>query len=133
MRKNLYFFDATCPLIRAESIDFDKMFAASRYDKGEADFFNIPLSQAQYDDFVLQLTQARPVEMREFEKNMFFDACLPIEEIARRGQRALAFRPLETGRTGRSGQRSDAPRRGAASPVTICKRIFTSWSAFRRD
>ncbi len=52
MRKNLYFFDATCPLIRAESIDFSKLFAASRYEKGEADFLNIPLDREQYESFV---------------------------------------------------------------------------------
>jgi methylenetetrahydrofolate--tRNA-(uracil-5-)-methyltransferase len=95
LRKNLFFFDATCPLIQAESIDFSKMFAASRYEKGEADFFNIPLDRPQYDSFVAGMVQAETEEARDFEKNIFFDACLPVEEIARRGPQSLAFGPLK--------------------------------------
>lgn len=95
MRKNLFFFDATCPLIRAESIDFSKLFAASRYEKGDADFLNIPLDEEQYGSFVQSLVQAEAVEARDFEKNVFFDACLPLEEIARRGGQSLAFGPLK--------------------------------------
>lgn len=95
MRKNLFFFDATCPLIRAESIDFSKLFAASRYEKGDADFLNIPLDEEQYGSFVQNLVQAEAVEARDFEKNVFFDACLPLEEIARRGGQSLAFGPLK--------------------------------------
>lgn len=95
MRKNLYFFDATCPLIRAESIDFSKLFAASRYEKGQADFLNIPLDQAQYELLVTSLVGAEPEQARDFEKEIFFDACLPLEEIARRGPQSLAFGPLK--------------------------------------
>jgi methylenetetrahydrofolate--tRNA-(uracil-5-)-methyltransferase len=95
MRKNLFFFDATCPLIRAESIDFSKLFAASRYDKGNADFLNIPLDEELYGSFVQNLVQAEAIEARAFEKNVFFDACLPVEEIARRGEQSLAFGPLK--------------------------------------
>jgi methylenetetrahydrofolate--tRNA-(uracil-5-)-methyltransferase len=95
MRKNLFFFDATCPLIRAESIDFSKLFAASRYEKGDADFLNIPLDEEQYGSFVQNLVKAEVVQAREFEKNVFFDACLPVEEIARRGWQSLAFGPLK--------------------------------------
>jgi len=95
MRKNLYFFDATCPLIRAESIDFSKLFAASRYEKGEADFLNISLDQEQYDSFVKSMVGAEPETARDFEKEIFFDACLPVEEIARRGPQSLAFGPLK--------------------------------------
>jgi len=95
MRKNLFFYDATSPLLIADSIDFNAMYAASRYDKGEADFFNIPLDQPQYDGFVDTLTAAELVEMPEFEKHIYFDACLPVEEIARRGHQSLAFGPLK--------------------------------------
>jgi len=95
MRKNLFFFDATCPLLRAESIDFSKLFAASRYEKGAADFLNIPLAEEQYAAFVQNLQQADVVPARDFEKNVFFDACLPVEEIARRGDQSLAFGPLK--------------------------------------
>jgi methylenetetrahydrofolate--tRNA-(uracil-5-)-methyltransferase len=95
MRKNLFFFDATCPLLRAESIDFSKLFAASRYEKGNADFLNIPLDEGQYGSFVQSLVLAEVVQARDFEKNVFFDACLPVEEIARRGEQSLAFGPLK--------------------------------------
>jgi methylenetetrahydrofolate--tRNA-(uracil-5-)-methyltransferase len=95
MRKNLYFFDATCPLIRAESIDFSKLFAASRYEKGDADFLNIPLDQEQYESFVKNVVGAEPEQVKDFEKEIFFDACLPVEEIARRGPQSLAFGPLK--------------------------------------
>ncbi|HEX7503227.1 MAG TPA: methylenetetrahydrofolate--tRNA-(uracil(54)-C(5))-methyltransferase (FADH(2)-oxidizing) TrmFO [Acidobacteriota bacterium] len=95
LRKHLYFFDATCPLLRAESIDFEKLFAASRYEKGEADFWNIPLDKEQYEAFVAGLVGAETAEARDFEKKIFFDACLPVEEIARRGPQSLAFGPLK--------------------------------------
>jgi methylenetetrahydrofolate--tRNA-(uracil-5-)-methyltransferase len=95
LRKHLYFFDATCPLLRAESIDFTKLFAASRYEKGEADFWNIPLDKEQYEAFVAAMVGAEIAEARDFEKKVFFDACLPVEEIARRGPQSLAFGPLK--------------------------------------
>jgi methylenetetrahydrofolate--tRNA-(uracil-5-)-methyltransferase len=95
MRKNLFFYDATTPIIRADTIDFSRLFMASRYDKGEADFVNIPLDEAQYNEFVNDLVTAEKVELKEMEKNIFFDACLPIEEIARRGVKSLAFGPLK--------------------------------------
>ncbi|NIM17353.1 MAG: methylenetetrahydrofolate--tRNA-(uracil(54)-C(5))-methyltransferase (FADH(2)-oxidizing) TrmFO, partial [Candidatus Aminicenantes bacterium] len=95
MRKNLFFYDATTPIISADTIDFDKVFMASRYDKGEADFVNIPLDEVQYNEFVSDLAAAEKVELKEMEKNIFFDACLPIEEIARRGVKSLSFGPLK--------------------------------------
>ncbi|UCH95469.1 MAG: methylenetetrahydrofolate--tRNA-(uracil(54)-C(5))-methyltransferase (FADH(2)-oxidizing) TrmFO [Candidatus Aminicenantes bacterium] len=95
MRKNLFFYDATSPIINAETIDFDKVFMASRYDKGEADFVNIPLDEAQYTEFINDLLTAERVEIKDLEKNIFFDACLPIEEIACRGEKSLAFGPLK--------------------------------------
>jgi methylenetetrahydrofolate--tRNA-(uracil-5-)-methyltransferase len=95
MRKNLFFFDATSPIIDAETIDFDSIFMASRYDKGEADFVNIPLDETQYSEFVKDLLTSEQVEIKDLEKGMFFDACLPIEEIARRGEKSLAFGPLK--------------------------------------
>jgi methylenetetrahydrofolate--tRNA-(uracil-5-)-methyltransferase len=95
MRKNLFFYDATSPIINAETIDFDNIFMASRYDKGEADFVNIPLDEAQYTEFINDLITAGQVEIKDLEKNIFFDACLPIEEIARKGEKSLAFGPLK--------------------------------------
>ncbi len=95
MRKNLFFYDATSPIIHAESIDFDKIYMASRYEKGEADFVNIPLDEQQYNEFVHNLVTAEKVEIKEVEKDIFFDACLPIEEIARSGEKSLSFGPLK--------------------------------------
>lgn len=95
MRRNLFFFDATCPLIRAESIDFTKLFAASRYEKGGADFWNIPLDEGLYAEFVAQLVAAATAEVHEFDRHRLFDACQPVEEIARSGEKSLAFGPLK--------------------------------------
>ncbi|MCP5052023.1 MAG: methylenetetrahydrofolate--tRNA-(uracil(54)-C(5))-methyltransferase (FADH(2)-oxidizing) TrmFO [bacterium] len=95
MRKNLFFYDATSPIIEAGSIDFDKVYLASRYDKGDADFVNIPLDRDQYKELVHDLTTAEKLQANELEKNIFFEACLPIEEIARRGEQTLSFGPLK--------------------------------------
>lgn len=95
MRKNLFFYDATSPIINTGSIDFGKVFWASRYDKGEADFVNIPLDESQYKELIGDLISAEKVELKGLEKDMFFDACLPVEEIARRGEQSLAFGPLK--------------------------------------
>lgn len=95
MRKNLFFFDATSPIIDAETINFDKVYMASRYDKGEADFVNIPLDEQQYKEFVNDLIEAEKVEIKSVEKNFFFNACMPIEEIACKGEQSLAFGPLK--------------------------------------
>ncbi len=95
MRKNLFFYDATSPIIDASSIDMDKVYLASRYDKGEADFINIPLDEEQYNTFVKELVEAGKTDLSEVDKDLFFEACLPIEEIARRGAQTLAFGPLK--------------------------------------
>jgi methylenetetrahydrofolate--tRNA-(uracil-5-)-methyltransferase len=95
MRKNLFFYDATSPIIQAESIDFDKIYMASRYYKGEADFVNIPLDEQQYNEFVQDLVTAERAEFNEVDKDVLFDACLPIEEIARSGEKSLSFGPLK--------------------------------------
>lgn len=95
LRRHLYFFDATSPLLRADSIDFSRLFAASRYEKGGADFWNIPLEREQYESFVADLAAGETAEVHEFEKRIFFDACQPVEEIARSGPRSLAFGPLK--------------------------------------
>ncbi len=94
LRKNLFFFDATSPIIRSDSIDFSKLYRASRYNKGAADFVNIPLDKESYDEFVHELTNTETVAEKEFEKIDFFEYCLPVEEIARRGNQSLAFGTL---------------------------------------
>jgi methylenetetrahydrofolate--tRNA-(uracil-5-)-methyltransferase len=102
----LYFYDAIAPTVYADSIDYDIVFRASRYEEGEGDYLNIPLDRAQYETFVAALLGAETAPLHAFEKALFFEACLPIEEIARRGERTLAFGPLkpvglEDPRTGR--------------------------------
>jgi len=94
-RKNLFFYDATSPIVDAETIDYSKVFRASRYNKGEADFLNIPLDENQYNNFVTDLINSEKVEIKDFEKGIFFEACLPIEEIAKRGEKSLAFGTLK--------------------------------------
>lgn len=71
MRKNLFFYDATSPIISADSIDYDEVFFASRYDKGEADFINISLDEDQYMSFVNDLIEAEKVEIKDLKKNCF--------------------------------------------------------------
>jgi methylenetetrahydrofolate--tRNA-(uracil-5-)-methyltransferase len=95
LRKNLFFFDATCPIVSTESVDMNVCFKASRYGKGSPDFLNIPLDRDQYQELVRDLITAEKIEPRDFEKGLFFEACLPVEEIARRGGQALAFGPLK--------------------------------------
>ncbi len=94
-RKNLFFYDATSPVIKYETIDMSKVYKASRYNKGEADFINIPLNKEAYDQFTQDLIESEKVEIRDFEDKAFFEACLPIEEIASRGPKSMAFGPLK--------------------------------------
>jgi methylenetetrahydrofolate--tRNA-(uracil-5-)-methyltransferase len=94
-RKNLFFYDATSPIIQADSIDMSKVYFASRYQKGAPDFINIPLTEDQYNSFVNELLLAKKVEINETDKHIFYEGCLPIEEIARRGFQSLAFGPLK--------------------------------------
>ena len=94
-RKNLFFYDATSPIIDAETINYSKVYQASRYNKGDADFLNIPLDENQYNDFVKDLIDSEKVEIKDFEKGLFFEACLPLEEIAKRGLMSLAFGTLK--------------------------------------
>lgn len=94
-RRHLFFYDATSPIIRADSINTDRVFRGSRYEKGEADFINIPLDEEAYHAFVTSLVEAETVDLPDFEKKIFFEACLPVEEIARRGSMSLAFGPLK--------------------------------------
>jgi len=94
---NLFFFDAIAPVVDAETIDFSKTFFASRYGKGDgADYLNCPMNKEQYLNFRENLVNAETVKLRDFEKNKkLFEGCLPIEEIAKRGEDALRFGPLK--------------------------------------
>jgi methylenetetrahydrofolate--tRNA-(uracil-5-)-methyltransferase len=91
------FFDAASPIILGESINFDVAFLASRYDRGAAAYLNCPLNQAQYLHFWQALKQAEQAELKDFERETakFFEACLPIEELARRGEDTMRYGPLK--------------------------------------
>ena len=95
----LYFYDAISPTLYADSIDESIAFRASRYDadtgEGEGDYLNLPLSREQYEGFVDELLRAETVPLHEFEKALYFEGCLPIEEMARRGRETLAFGPMK--------------------------------------
>ncbi|HXY13236.1 MAG TPA: methylenetetrahydrofolate--tRNA-(uracil(54)-C(5))-methyltransferase (FADH(2)-oxidizing) TrmFO [Terriglobales bacterium] len=92
---HLYFFDSISPIVEADSIDMSKVYLAARYDKGSADYINCPMSKEEYDRFYDSLVAAQPVEEREWEKLNYFEGCLPIEEIARRGRETLRFGPMK--------------------------------------
>ncbi len=94
--EHLSFFDAMAPIVAADSIDMTVAFAASRYGRGDDDYINCPMTKEEYDRFVEALVSAETIPLRDFEAadRRFFEACLPVEEIARRGHDALAFGPL---------------------------------------
>jgi methylenetetrahydrofolate--tRNA-(uracil-5-)-methyltransferase len=94
-QEHLHFFDAAAPIVVGESIDQTVLFRASRYGKGGDAYLNIPLDRGQYEAFVAGLVGAEQVELRDFEKTMWFEACLPVEEMARRGPESLRFGPLK--------------------------------------
>ena len=93
--KSLYFYDAISPIINADSIDMDRVFRASRYDKGTADYLNCPMDQATYDLFYDALMKADKVQPKEFEKVPYFEGCIPIEVMAERGPQTMLFGPLK--------------------------------------
>ena len=91
----LYFYDALSPIVDANSIDYDKAFFASRYGKGDADYLNCPMDENQYYNFIKELNAAEKVPMASFEKPVYFEGCMPIEVLAERGPKTLAFGPLK--------------------------------------
>jgi methylenetetrahydrofolate--tRNA-(uracil-5-)-methyltransferase len=92
---HLFFYDSISPIVEADSIDMAKVYLAARYDKGSADYINCPMSREEYDCFYEALLAAQSVEEREWEKLNYFESCLPIEEIARRGRDTLRFGPMK--------------------------------------
>jgi methylenetetrahydrofolate--tRNA-(uracil-5-)-methyltransferase len=92
---HLYFFDSISPIVEADSIDMSKVYLAARYDKGSADYINCPMSKEEYDRFCDALVAGQSVEDRDWEKLNYFEGCLPIEEIARRGRDTLRFGPMK--------------------------------------
>jgi len=92
---HLYFFDSISPIVEADSIDMSRVYMAARYDRGTADYINCPMSKDEYDRFYDALVSAQSVEAHDWEKLNYFEACLPIEEIARRGRDTLRFGPMK--------------------------------------
>lgn len=104
--ERLYFYDSISPIVEADSIDENKVYKAARYGKGTADYINCPMNKEEYDRFIDALMEAQQADAHEWEKLNYFEGCLPIEEIARRGRDTLRFGPmkpvgLDDPRTGR--------------------------------
>jgi methylenetetrahydrofolate--tRNA-(uracil-5-)-methyltransferase len=92
---HLYFYDSISPIVEADSIDMERVYMAARYDKGSADYINCPMTPDEYGIFYDALLAAQSVEERDWEKLNYFESCLPIEEIARRGRDTLRFGPMK--------------------------------------
>jgi len=96
---SLYFYDAISPIVYKDSIDFDKAFFGSRYGKGGDDYINCPMTKNEYEEFYNALISANQTVLKEFdqipEKTPYFEGCMPIEELARRGERTLTFGPMK--------------------------------------
>ena len=106
----LYFYDALSPIVYADSIDHSVAFRASRYEDGDGDYLNLPLDESAYEAFIDRLLGAETVPLHKFEAALYFEGCLPIEEMARRGRQTPAFGPMKpVGLTDpRTGRRSHA-------------------------
>lgn len=90
-----HFYDAAAPIIEKDSIDFSKAYYKSRYDKGEASYINCPMNADEFDAFYDALIHAECVNLHDFEKETYFEGCMPIEEMARRGKKTMLFGPLK--------------------------------------
>ena len=95
LNPHLYFYDSISPIVEADSIDMSRVYMAARYDKGSADYINCPMTSEDYGRFYDALLAAQSVEERDWEKLNYFESCLPIEEIARRGRDTLRFGPMK--------------------------------------
>ena len=90
-----YFYDAAAPIIEKDSIDMDKVYLASRYDKGEAAYLNCPMNEDEFNAFYEALIHAETAPLKEFEQEVYFEGCMPIEVMAKRGRQTLLFGPLK--------------------------------------
>jgi methylenetetrahydrofolate--tRNA-(uracil-5-)-methyltransferase len=91
----LYFYDAAAPIIEVDSINMDKVYLKSRYDKGEAAYLNCPMTEEEFDRFYEALITSETVPLKEFEKEIFFEGCMPVEVMANRGKKTLLFGPMK--------------------------------------
>lgn len=90
-----YFYDAAAPIIEKESIDMNKVYLASRYDKGEAAYLNCPMTEQEFEAFYEALITAEVAQLKEFEKEVYFEGCMPIEIMMRRGKQTALFGPMK--------------------------------------
>lgn len=93
--KHLYFYDAIAPIIDAESVDYEKVYFASRYGKGGDDYLNCPMTKEEYESFLNALQEADKVNIRDFENEKVFEGCMPVEVMALRGKDTLRFGPMK--------------------------------------
>jgi methylenetetrahydrofolate--tRNA-(uracil-5-)-methyltransferase len=93
--EHLAFYDSISPIVETDSIDMEKVYLAARWDKGTADYINCPMDRAEYERFLDALLAAEPAETKEWEKAEYFEGCLPIEILARRGRDTLRFGPMK--------------------------------------
>ena len=93
--RHLHFFDAAAPIVTYESINMDKAFRAARYGKGSDDYINCPMNKEEYEIFYNALVSAESAEVKDFEKNMVFEGCMPIESMAQRGKDTMRYGPLK--------------------------------------
>ncbi len=93
--EHLSFYDSISPIVETDTIDMERVYLAARYDKGTADYINCPMSKEEYDIFYDALVSAEQVKEKEWEKLDYFEGCLPIEELARRGRDTLRFGPMK--------------------------------------
>lgn len=91
----LYFYDAAAPIVEKDSIDMDKVYLKSRYDKGEAAYLNCPMTEEEFNRFYDALVEAEVVPLKEFEKEIYFEGCMPVEVMASRGRKTLLFGPMK--------------------------------------
>ncbi|HHU49117.1 MAG: methylenetetrahydrofolate--tRNA-(uracil(54)-C(5))-methyltransferase (FADH(2)-oxidizing) TrmFO [Caldicoprobacterales bacterium] len=92
---HLYFYDAAAPIVTKESINMDKVYRASRYDRGDDDYINCPMTKEEYLAFYKELIHAEEARVNDFEDNRIFEGCMPIEVMARRGEDTIRFGPLK--------------------------------------
>ncbi|WP_274361493.1 FADH(2)-oxidizing methylenetetrahydrofolate--tRNA-(uracil(54)-C(5))-methyltransferase TrmFO [Paenibacillus thermotolerans] len=90
-----YFYDAAAPIVEKDSIDMDKVFLASRYDKGEAAYLNCPMTEEEFNTFYDALVTAETAPLKEFEKEIYFEGCMPIEVMMKRGKQTALFGPMK--------------------------------------
>lgn len=90
-----YFYDAAAPIVEKDSIDMERVFLASRYDKGEAAYLNCPMNEEEFEAFYEALITAETAEIKDFEKEMYFEGCMPIEVMAKRGKQTVLFGPMK--------------------------------------